>query len=234
MNWRRPTYLTYASLRGYGFPALLRRYLAEYERGIDEKTTTGALGRLLLHCWEMVPYYSTLLSAENPREVEKNPQAVLQRLPILTKDLIRAYFSGLQSKDNYRRHLEVNTSGGSTGEPVKLIQDDEYRDASAALRWLSQQQLGCAVGEPHVRLWGSERDLECGTKSRKARFFNWLTNTAWVNAFAMSPQTMRNFITVLNRKPPRLMVAYAQAAYEVARFAEREQISIKPQHAIMT
>ena len=234
MNWRKATYLTYASLRGYGFPSLLRRYLAEYERGVDEKTTSGALGRLLLHCRDMVPYYSTLLSLVNSREVEKNPEAVLQRLPVLTKDLIRAYFSGLQSQDNYRRNLEVNSSGGSTGEPVKLIQDDEYRDASAALRWLSQHQLGCSLGEPHVRLWGSERDLEGGTKSRKARFFNWLTNTTWVNAFALRPETMTNFITMLNREPPRLIVAYAQAAYEVARFAEREQIAIKPQHAMMT
>jgi phenylacetate-CoA ligase len=182
----------------------------------------------------MVPYYSKLLSVANPRDLEKNPHAVLKRLPVLTKDLLRAHFSSLQSKDNPQRKLEVNTSGGSTGEPVKLIQDEEYRDASAAMRWLSHHQLGCPLGEPHVRLWGSERDLECGTKSRKARFFNWLTNTTWVNAFAMSPATMRNFITMLNRKRPGLIVAYAQAAYEVARFAEREHIRIEPQRAMVT
>jgi phenylacetate-CoA ligase len=45
---------------------------------------------------------------------------------------------------------------------------------------------------------------------------------------------MREFITLLNEKRPRLIVAYAQAAYEVARFAEREQIAIRPQRAIMT
>ncbi len=190
MNWRRPTYLTYASLRGYRFPSLLRRCLAEYEGGIDAKTTSAALGRLLLHCREKVPYYATLLSGKDPLELEDDPQGTLQSLPVLTKDLIRANFSRLQSKDNAGRNCQVNTSGGSTGEPVQLIQDDEYRDASAAFGWLSQHQLGCAVGEAHVRLWGSERDLECGTKSRKARFFNWLTNPVWVNAFAMSPRAV--------------------------------------------
>ena len=34
MNWRKPAYLFYASLRGYRFPSLLRRYLAEYEAGM--------------------------------------------------------------------------------------------------------------------------------------------------------------------------------------------------------
>jgi phenylacetate-CoA ligase len=159
---------------------------------------------------------------------------VLQRLPLLTKNLIRANFTRLQSQDNLRRNCATNTSGGSTGEPVQLVQDNEYRDASAALQWLCHDQLGWPMGEPHVRLWGSERDLESGTRSRKARFFNWLTNTTWMNAFAMSPQSMRGFIDVLNRKRPRLIVAYAQAIYELARFAERENLSIAPQRAVLT
>jgi len=117
---------------------------------------------------------------------------------------------------------------------VQLVQDDEYNDASAAIRWLSQQLLGCEIGQPHVRLWGSERDLEEGTKSPKARLFNWLTNTVWLNAFHMSPKSMREFIETLHRVRPRLIVAYAQAMYELARFAEREQIAVEPQRAILT
>src|ERR1051326_8229628 len=140
MNWRRPTYLAYASLRGYRFPSLLRRYSAECEQGIDTQTNSSALRWLLLHCLENVPYYADSLSRWDRRELERNPRRALQSLPVLTKDLIRSNFSGLQSKDNARRNCEVNTSGGSTGEPVRLIQDDDYRDASAAIRWLSQQQ----------------------------------------------------------------------------------------------
>jgi len=234
MNWRKPAYLFYASLRGYRFPSLLRRYLAEYEAGIDPKTMPTALSRLLLHCQQVTPYYTEVLSKISPSEIRRDPRGVLQRLPILTKDLIRANFGALQSQDNSGRNCETNTSGGSTGEPVQLIQDDEYRDASAAIQWLSHLQLGCPLGAPHVRLWGSERDLESGTKSPKARFFNWLTNTTWMNAFAMSRERMRGFIDVLNRTRPRLIVAYAQAVYELARFAEREQISVAPQRAVLT
>src|SRR5262245_419755 len=108
MNWRRPTYLAYASARGYRFPSLLRRYLAEYERGIDRETSSSVLGRLLLHCRESVPYYAALLSRRDRRELETNPREVLEGLPVLTKDLIRRNFSGLQSRDNARRNCEVN------------------------------------------------------------------------------------------------------------------------------
>jgi len=234
MNWRKPVYLAYASSRGYRFPSLLRRYLAEYEAGTAPDTTSVALRRLLIHSREKVPYYANLLSRKSLEQIEQDPIGTMKSLPVLTKDIIRANFNLLQSTDNARRSCESNTSGGSTGEPVRLIQDDEYRDASAAISLLTNHQLGCPVGEPHVRLWGSERDLERGTRSAKARFFNWLTNTTWINAFAMSPESMRSAIDLLNQKRPRLVVAYAQSAYELAKFAEREQIAVAPQRAILT
>jgi len=234
MNWKKQAYLRYAALRGYRFPALLKQYVREYDEGVNGETTTLALSRLLRHCRQMVPYYADLLRAISSDEIDQNPRECLQKLPLLTKTLIRTNFERLQSKDNPQRHCETNTSGGSTGEPVRLIQDNEYRDASTAIQWLSHHQLGCPLGAPHVRLWGSERDLESGTKSRKARFFNWLTNTTWMNAFAMSPGRMREFIHILNRTRPRLVVAYAQSIYELARFAEREELPVTPQRAVLT
>jgi phenylacetate-CoA ligase len=94
--------------------------------------------------------------------------------------------------------------------------------------------LGYEVGQPIVRLWGSERDLEQGTRSPKARFFNWLTATSWLNAFRMSPERMQDFVATLNRIRPRLIVAYAQAAYELARYVERSGLCLVPQPAIVT
>ena len=234
MNWKKHAYLSYARLRNYRFPALLKKYVRDYEAGLSGREATLALGQLLRHCREMVPYYADLLSGTSAGQITDNPWEALQKLPLLTKDTIRANSDRLLSRDNNYRNCEVNTSGGSTGEPVKLIQDDHYRDCSSALRWFSQYMLGCDLGQMNVRLWGSERDLEHGTQSPKARFFNWLTNTTWINAFQMTPERMRDAIDLLNRKQPRLIVAYAQAMYELAQFAGREQIHVGVQHAVMT
>src|SRR5438552_3041714 len=100
MNWRKPAYLWYASLRGYRFPSLLKRYLHEYESGVNAGTTTLALSRLLRHCREKVPYYAELLAGTSPRQIEQDPTNALLRLPLLTKDLIRTHFGALQSLDN--------------------------------------------------------------------------------------------------------------------------------------
>jgi phenylacetate-CoA ligase len=94
--------------------------------------------------------------------------------------------------------------------------------------------LGHETGEPLVRLWGSDRDVEGGTQCPKARFFNWLTNTTWLSAYLMSPERMRRYVATLNRVRPRLIVAYAQSAYELAQFIERERLSLEPQRAVVT
>ncbi|PYJ62918.1 MAG: capsule biosynthesis protein CapK [Verrucomicrobia bacterium] len=235
MNWRKPAYLSYASLRGYRFPSLLAQYSREYEGGVGRETVTRALARLLRHCRGAVPYYvERFRSIDSTHLEDADPREFLLRLPIVTKETIRAEFVKLQSTDLGRRKWSYNTSGGSTGEPVRLVQDSEYDDRSAAIGLFYNWLLGGEVGEPVVRLWGSERDLEGGTNSRKARFFNWLTNTTWLNAFLMSPERMRQFIQSLNRLRPRLIVAYVQAAYELARFAEGERISVAPQRAVLT
>ncbi len=235
MNWRKTAYLSYAAARGYRFPSYLARCLREWQQGDPGQNAAAALHRLLSHCREAVPYYADLLgqSGFDPAK-SGDPFETLARLPILKKQTIRTNFERLQSADLRARPWCYNTSGGSTGEPVHLIQDLEYEDRSKAITLFYYALLGCEVGQPLVRLWGSERDIEGGTRSPKARFFNWLTNTTWLNAFRMSPERMRHFILTLNRVRPRLIVAYAQAAYELARFAEREALSVAPQRAVVT
>lgn len=68
----------------------------------------------------------------------------------------------------------------------------------------------------------------------KAKLFNTLSNTRYLNAFRMSPEQMRAFLQTINQQRPRLIVAYAQALYELARFAQQECLHVVPQQAIIT
>jgi len=157
----------------------------------------------------------------------------LQSLPILRKETIRANFEHLQSADLQRRNWSYNTSGGSTGEPIRLIQDSEYHDRSRAITLLYFRLLGCELGEPLLRVWGSQADVESG-RNWKARVFDSLQNTVCWNAFRMTPGRMRANLQTINRRCPKLILAYAQCIYELALFAERERIQIEHQPAVVT
>jgi phenylacetate-CoA ligase len=87
-----------------------------------------------------------------------------------------------------------------------------------------------------VHIWGSERDILGGSAGEKLKrsFANKLLQKTALNAFRMTPETMREFLALLNTRRPRVIIAYAQPMYELAKFARREGISIRPQSAIIT
>jgi phenylacetate-CoA ligase len=233
MNWKKSTYFGYATLRGYRFPRLFSDLSRSFSEARPEEGKES-LVRMLSHCRASVPFYAGKLKCLRPRLVEEHPHECLQSLPVLTKQMVRENFDRLKVADLPSRKWTYNTSGGSTGEPVQLIQDQEYEDRSKAITFLYLSQVGYETGLPLIRLWGSERDVEGHTKTIKSQFFNWLTNTTYLNAFKMTPDRMREFVATIENVRPRLIVAYAQAIYELAAFIEQAGLPISAQRAIVT
>ena len=83
----------------------------------------------------------------------------LEHLPILTKEIIRGRFNDLQSTKQTTRTYR-NSSGGSTGKPVTLVQDNSYTSWSNATQgYYFREFLGVErFGVRSTWLWGSERD----------------------------------------------------------------------------
>ena len=114
---------------------------------------SGATKVFLQSCLEYatanVPYY-------------RGRSAMLSDFPRLRKDEIRTYFEQLQATDrSMRQGVVENTSGGSTGVPVKLLQDAPYqRNVGRALRYFYEEMIGCEIASVRkLMIWGSERDI---------------------------------------------------------------------------
>jgi len=82
------------------------------------------LKKLILHAYEKVPYYHRLLKTTNIINNTAIDLSKFENIPILTKEKIRNEV--IISKDYKKRNWYYNTSGGSTGEPTKFIQDINY------------------------------------------------------------------------------------------------------------
>lgn len=232
-NFREILYNVSSNIRRIKTPSYFRQ-LEHSDRVGDQRTILAEnLGRLFQHCRDNVPYYKQFL-ATSSIDPSFDPFRELHKLPILTKSLIRDNFESLKSADLGRRSWYFNTSGGSTGEPVRFIQDKEFAERSTALTNLYSHWIGCDYGERQLLLWGSERDLFYGKPPLKTRWGNWLRNTQTLNAFHMTPERMRKYVEQINQFEPQLVIAYAQAIYELAIFAERESLSLTARPAVIT
>jgi len=216
-------------------------YLKELQRAEhlskkdSEETTRGLLSTLLSHAHQHVPYYRRVL--EDVGVVNASGSVDLDRfshLPLLTKSIIRTRTEELKSDDIDKRKWYNNSSGGSTGEPVPLVQDTEYKDWVGSGKLLFDLWSGYAPGDPKILLWGSLNDLYIGRETLKIRFRRWLKNEIWLNTFRLTPEQMKKYIQIINTVKPVQILAYAESAFGIARFVETEGIRIHSPKAIMT
>ena len=236
VNWRKPVLRALLHL-GSSIPRRLgqivhvdglpRQELVQYQR---EK-----LARLLRHAFARVPYYRRVLGEAR---VVRAGRVDLERfgdVPPLTKEIIRREGAALHSADHGRRKSYENTSGGSTGEPVRLLQDRQYWAWNVANKLYYKTFGGQEIGERELRFWGSERDLLEGRERVTVRLRNWLYNRVDVNAFKMSEADMRRAVDLINRWKPTWIEGYVQSLYEFATYVESRGAALHaPRGAIAT
>ena len=186
------------------------------------------LKKLILHAYKNVPYYHRIFKEIGMVNDGTVDLSKFNKIPILTKETMREHHQELISKDYTTRKWYYNSSGGSTGEPTRFIQDDVYiKWGNATSYYWYKDILG--VDEPGVKktiLWGSERDLFEGGMGWKTRIAKWLTNTVFLNSFKMTEEDMGNYIKTINAYKPDLIRGYAGSLYELCRYAERENMEI--------
>lgn len=186
------------------------------------------LTKLLLHAYKNVPYYHHIFEEVGVVSDGTVDLSKFSKIPILTKETMREHHQELISKDYKTRKWYYNSSGGSTGEPTRFIQDDTYTKwGNVAFYYWYKDILG--VDEPDVKkiiLWGSERDLFQGGMGWKTKIVNWLTNTVFLNSFRMTEEDMENYIKTINVYKPDLIRGYAGSLYELCRYAERKNIDV--------
>lgn len=200
-----------------------------------QKRQLDKLNDILNHSYKNVPYYQQLFEELNivqNGEVSFKDIKEIQSIPFLTKEIIRQAGSDLHSKDIKSRKTYINSSGGSTGEPVEFIQDTFYKHHNTANFLLIKSWKQCEPCDSTVTIWGAERDILSGKRPFKENLLDFQLNRIRLNSFKMSNELMQKYIETLNKKKPKLIIAYVQSIYELAKFAKENDIHVEKQHAI--
>jgi phenylacetate-CoA ligase len=226
---RGRAYLALHSLTGSRLAAHYRRFIRE-DRARGYRSAGERLGEVLRHAVESVPHYEGIVSAA---AATADPLRALKGFPVLTREAVHQAGERLHSQAGARRDWQRNTSGGSTGEPVELVQDADHRARTVAAREVYSTWVGGRLGTPELYIWGSERDVEGAGASWRNRVGNRLLRRSLLNAFMLDEGAIRRIVEEVRSGPPRLVVAYAQAGYEASRFAAEQGIEIPPQRALI-
>ncbi len=200
---------------------------------VNEQNQKEMLYSLLKYSIEKIPYYKKLAEEKNIVISKEKILNDLKKFPIMTKAVLKNEFDDLNNLDN-KTSWFYDYSGGSTGEPTKVILDKKYNEHSSAVNMLHFEWAGCNYGDPVVQLWGSRRDILQEKEKLSQKVSEWIRSVYILNSFSMNNELMKDYIGFINKKKPKMILAYVNSIDELSKFILKNNIKVHSPFSIMT
>ncbi|MCW5620085.1 MAG: phenylacetate--CoA ligase family protein [Burkholderiales bacterium] len=169
-----------------------------------------------------VPYYQEIFASTGFSPTTIHSLGDLARVPLLTKADIRSRQDSFRSRNaiSLRR---LNT-GGSSGEPLIFFVGSERVSHDVAAKWRATRWWGVDIGDPEMVVWGSP--IELGTQDRVRLIRDKLLRSELLPAFDLSRDALRDAVTRIRKRRPRMLFGYPSALSMIAKYAESEGIRL--------
>jgi phenylacetate-CoA ligase len=187
-----------------------RRHIEDFR---DEK-----LRKLITHCYQNVDYYRKIMDSSNIKPSDIQHAADLDKLPILTKDVVRSHSQELLARNISEMSVSWVKTGGTTGEPLRVCRNRQCNAwgnmcYERGLRW-----GGLEVDGSRIRLYGGTLGID------KTRSITMLAQTIrrdlFLPAFELRTDTALSFFDKIRHSKIPFLLGYASAIYQLALFAE--------------
>lgn len=192
------------------------------------------LRALVQYAYDKVPYYRRIfqergLTAESIQTVKD-----LQMLPILTKDIIRDQISDLIAEDANGRKAFLNSTGGTTGQPLKYWIDMDVTSISWAGMFRGWGWARYRLGDKRSTLAGSS--LVPDEKPPLPKRLRWiLERDKPFSAVHMNKERMAAYVKHMTSYNPVFLRGYATSLYTFAIYLQETGVNtIRPRAIFST
>ena len=187
-----------------------------------EELRLERLRTLLTKIGAHVPYYRDCFKnlGFDPQKIQS--LADLQKLPLLTKSIIRT--EGDRMKSDIAQGLARFNTGGSSGEPLIFFIGTERVSHDVAAKWRATRWWDVDIGDPEIVVWGSP--IELGTQDRVRAIRDKLMRTELMPAFLMNDTNLDQFIARIRERRPKMLFGYPSAISHIATHAQKRGIPL--------
>jgi phenylacetate-CoA ligase len=201
------------------------------EKNLDKQKKE--LYAIVKYSIENIPYYRKIAKNNNITISEKTIYQDIQKIPPLTKKVIREHRQELINT-KLLKQAKKNTSGGTTGEPITLLQDTSYLDYNSAATALCDEWGRRTEGNYVLKLWGSERDTAKGSQGIRGFLVKLFLNEELVNTFSLDENKIKEIVDIIQTKKPSTIISYVQSIEQVADYIYQNNISFTHKCTIIT
>jgi phenylacetate-CoA ligase len=173
------------------------------------KVQNDNLKETIISAYHNSSLYKDLFDKEKIKSADIKTVADLQKIPVVTKDMLREYYPDSTSIKPRQKVTSFHTSG-STGKPFQVFLDERSISLSRALMLHRATYSGWEVGDRYLQTGMTlQRGLVKKIKDN-------LLRVIYVSAFDLSDSTLDQYLQILDDKKCRYIMGYASSLYLLA------------------
>ncbi len=179
---------------------------------------------ILRFAYENSPYYEKLYKDAGLEPGDVKTEDDWNKVPMLTREALRENFNTIKVR-HPRSTYKMYTTGGSTGQPSRVLKDDSF--SSRMLNWRAGQSwAGIPLGEDHaVMMRAHPHDLKGHIYAFLAHFPQ---KEIYLDTDHINEETLQRFIRQWKAANLYSIAAYAGGAHELAMYCLNHGIELPP------
>lgn len=196
------------------------QFLKENENWTEEEIKNYQLNKinqLLNYCIEKIPFYKELHRKNQIKLPIKNFKE-LEKIPILTKKIIRENFEKLQSGDLKKLKAKIVNTGGSTGEPLKLYKSKENHIKEAAFIDYYLEKMGVNINK--------KRKITIRGAIPKEGIAEKCGNELIMSSYLINKNNIRFYIEEIEKFNPEFIHVYPSSIYLISKYINELKLQI--------
>ncbi|HEX8110614.1 MAG TPA: hypothetical protein VF516_22940 [Kofleriaceae bacterium] len=190
---------------------------------LDELTMhqTRALQHLIHHAYAHVPFYRARFDALGLMPDDIRSPADLLQLPVIRRSDLQSRSIERASRVPPLPTIRKQTSG-TTGEPLLFAFEPNSEHWRRAVKLRGYEWAGYRPGDRALHFWGAPHPSEPPWSTRiKIALDRKMNRDIYIPCAVMSEDRLRDVVRVIERVKPQVLVCYAQAGAELARYIHR-------------
>ena len=201
-----------------------------YNKGKLTALTNKNIEKIVKHAYNYVPFYRKIYRAEGIKLGEITGSKDLEKLPIITKSILRRNFPGNVIAKGFNRRVIYDRTSGSTGEPFEFYYDIRSAPLRLSAYMLFNTWMGVGINDKHIQI-SSPKHLSNINLIRNKVFQKYKISTLTIKR-----NSIKRVVDKINKINPKYLEGYSASLDNTARLIKEMnlELNIKPIACIAT
>lgn len=241
-----PAFFQNLMVSGYGYKVYRREYgskLRKALRDFEERQwwpedklreyQNEKLRALIRHAYVNVPHYKKIMDDAGIGQDDIKDQNDLHRIPVLTREDIKANFNDLIAVNYKRSSLIEGHTSGTTGSPLQFLWDKHICLIKNVVDWRQKLAASIKPGDKFAMFVGRVVVPVARTHPPFWRI-NRVLNHLYFSCFHMSKENLKTYLVKLKKFAPLAVEGYPSTVNVMARYLLDSGTTVKAKAVFTT